>query len=101
MIFSPHENFIIAVLLFEPVPELHSGTERSSFSDKFRRPGPEASVLSVNRQPCKIYLMESNLITYSFWLVLALLKSSSVRLNSIGRNELMIMLISATFTYSQ
>ena len=48
MIFSPHKNFIIAVFLFEPFPELHSGTERLSFSDKFRRPGPEASVLSVN-----------------------------------------------------
>ena len=39
---------MIAVYLFEPVPELHSGTERSSFSDKFRRPGPEPLVLSVN-----------------------------------------------------
>ena len=39
---------MIAVYLFEPDPELHSGTERSSFSDKFRRPGPEPSVLSVN-----------------------------------------------------
>ena len=48
MIFSPHKDFIIAVYLFEPDPELHSGTERSSFSDKFRRPGPEPSVLSVN-----------------------------------------------------
>ena len=50
MIFSPHKNFIIAFYLFEPDPELHvhSGTERSSFSDKFRRPGPEPSVLSVN-----------------------------------------------------
>ena len=48
MIFSPHKDFIIAVYLFEPNPELHSGTERSSFSDKFRRPGPEPSVLSVN-----------------------------------------------------
>ena len=48
MIFSLHKDFIIAVYLFEPDPELHSGTERSSFSDKFRRPGPEPSVLSVN-----------------------------------------------------
>ena len=48
MIFSPHKDFIIAIYLFEPDPELHSGTERSSFSDKFRRPGPEPSVLSVN-----------------------------------------------------
>ena len=48
MIFSSHKDFIIAVYLFEPDPELHSGTERSSFSDKFRRPGPEPSVLSVN-----------------------------------------------------
>ena len=48
MIFSPHKDFIIAVYLFEPDPELHSGTERSSFSDKFRRPGPEPSILSVN-----------------------------------------------------
>ena len=48
MIFSPHKDFIIAVYLFEPDPELHSGTDRSSFSDKFRRPGPEPSVLSVN-----------------------------------------------------
>ena len=32
---------MISVYLFEPDPELHSGTERSSFSDKFRRPGPE------------------------------------------------------------
>ena len=47
MIFSPHKDFKIAVYLFEPDPELHSGTERSSFSDKFRRPGPEPSVLSV------------------------------------------------------
>ena len=47
MIFSPHNDFIIAVYLFEPDPELHSGTERSSFSDKFRRPGPKPSVLSV------------------------------------------------------
>ena len=39
---------MIAVYLFEPVPELHSGTERLSFSDKFRRPGPEPWVLSVN-----------------------------------------------------
>ena len=48
IIFIPHKDFIIAVYLFEPDPELHSGTERSSFSDKFRRPGPEPSVLSVN-----------------------------------------------------
>ena len=48
MIFSPHKDFIIAVYLFEPDPKLYSGTERSSFSDKFRRPGPEPSVLSVN-----------------------------------------------------
>ena len=48
MIFSPHKDFIIAVYLFEPDPELHSGTERSSFSDKFRRHGPQPSVLSVN-----------------------------------------------------
>ena len=48
MIFSPHKDFIIAVYLFEPDPELHSGTERSSFSDNVRRPGPEPSVLSVN-----------------------------------------------------
>ena len=48
MIFSPHKNFIIAVCLFVPDPELHSGTERSSFFDKFRIPGPEPSVLSVN-----------------------------------------------------
>ena len=48
MIFSPHEDFMISVYLFEPDPELHSGTERSSFSDKFRRPGPKPSVLSVN-----------------------------------------------------
>ena len=48
MIFSPYKNFKIAAFLFEPVPELYSGTERSSFSDKFRRPDPEASVLSVN-----------------------------------------------------
>ena len=38
----------IAVYLFEPDPELHSGTEKLSFSDKFRRPGPEPSVLSIN-----------------------------------------------------
>ena len=48
MIFSSHKDFIIAVYLFQPDPELHSGTERPSFSDKFRRPGPEPSVLSVN-----------------------------------------------------
>ena len=48
MIFSPHKDFMISVYLFEPDPELHSGTERPSFSDKFRRPGPEPSVLSVN-----------------------------------------------------
>ena len=47
MIFSPHKDFKIAVYLFEPDPELHSGTERSSFSDKFRRPGLEPLVLSV------------------------------------------------------
>ena len=48
MLFSPHKDFKIAVYLFVPDPELHSGTERSSFFDKFRRPGPEPSVLSVN-----------------------------------------------------
>ena len=36
------------VYLFEPDPELHPGTERASFSNKFRRPGLEPSVLSVN-----------------------------------------------------
>ena len=48
MIFSPHKDFIIAVYLFEPDPELHSGTERLSFSDKFRRPCMEHLGLSVN-----------------------------------------------------
>ena len=48
MIFSLHKNFIIAVCLFVRDPELHSGTERSSFFDKFRIPGPEPSILSVN-----------------------------------------------------
>ena len=87
MIFSPHKDFKIAVYLFESDPELHSGTERSSFSDKFRRPGPEPSVLSVilaGSGPVMVFIDNRTRVQAGIRVNTASGRPGSARVSSVG-----------------